>query len=296
MKILIIGSKGFIGSATNQSLEKRYDVFTCDTLITNSPKYFQITKQIRFKDIFKNYNFDICINCAGSANVQESFTTPLNDFNLNVKLVVELLDAIRTHNPNCKLINISSAAVYGNPTKLPVDVTDKLNPVSPYGIHKMLADEIMHYYYNVFGLLTCSLRVFSVYGEGQKKLLFWDLFNKIQSEKDLIILSGSGQESRDYIYIDDLIQQIELTIKNTKFHGESINIANGSEVKIIEIVDLFSKYHPKKFNYQFNGLSRIGDPVNWCANIDDMIRWGYKRKVNLNEGVKRYINWALNEK
>jgi dTDP-glucose 4,6-dehydratase/UDP-glucose 4-epimerase len=156
-----------------------------------------------------------------------------------------------------------------------------------------MAELLLLEYSQCFGLKTLSLRIFSAYGNGQKKLLLWDLHEKIQKSKDKIILFGTGNESRDFIHIEDIGRQILLGIENVDFLGESINVANGVEVKISEVVELYQKYYPQKFKYEFNGEERLGDPKNWCADISTMSNWGYRNELGIEEGIKKYINWAV---
>ena len=140
---------------------------------------------------------------------------------------------------------------------------------------------------------TLSLRIFSAYGNGQKKLLLWDLHEKIQNSNGIIVLYGTGKESRDFIHIEDIAQQILLAIDNADFSGEAINVANGVGVKISEVVELYRLFFPKKFNYEFNRQERLGDPKNWCADISIMKKWGYQSEIEIEQGVENYINWAV---
>jgi len=148
-------------------------------------------------------------------------------------------------------------------------------------------------YSQCFGLKTLSLRIFSAYGNGQKKLLLWDLHKKIQNSNGNVVLFGTGKESRDFIHIEDFAQQILLAIDHAEFVGEAINVANGVEVKISEVVELYRKYYPQKFDYEFNGEERLGDPLNWCADVSIMKNWGYQNEIGIEQGIKDYINWAV---
>jgi dTDP-glucose 4,6-dehydratase/UDP-glucose 4-epimerase len=143
------------------------------------------------------------------------------------------------------------------------------------------------------GFKTLSLRIFSAYGNGQKKLLLWDLHEKIQKSNGEIILFGTGSESRDFINVEDVYRQLILAIENSKFDGEALNVANGKEVYIKSIVEIYKKHYPKSFTYQFNGEYRPGDPLNWCADISIMKNWGYQNDIGIEEGIKNYINWAV---
>jgi nucleoside-diphosphate-sugar epimerase len=103
---------------------------------------------------------------------------PLNDFEANCLDTFKILESIRNFSPSTKFLYISSAAVYGNPKRLPVRETDGIDPISPYGWHKYYGELMGHEYTSLYGLKTSSVRPFSVYGPGLRKQLFWDLFLK----------------------------------------------------------------------------------------------------------------------
>jgi UDP-glucose 4-epimerase len=302
MKILVIGSQGFIGSNISTHLEfKGCEVFSCDFLdIRNQQNYFRINPfNSDYLEIFENHQFDLVINCAGSANVGASMENPFFDYDLNVNVVSKILGTIYKINKKTKFINISSAAVYGNPIDLPIrtEYADNAIPISPYGVHKRIAEVLLKSYFDSFNIPTCSLRVFSAYGNGQKKLLMWDLFQKFQNdESDTIELFGTGNETRDFIHIEDILQQIELVIKYAPFNGESINIANGEAIKISEIAAIFQNHLNSNKSIKFNNIVREGDPLYWCADIEILKCWGYRQTLMLNEGIKQYIDWNCEEK
>ena len=301
MKILIIGSQGFIGSNIAAHFEFQGDnLFSCDFLdIRNKKNYFRINPfNSDYNEIFEKFHFDLVINCAGSANVGASIEDPFFDFDLNVNVVSKILGAIYKTNKETRFINISSAAVYGNPITLPIapEHAENATPISPYGVHKRISEVLLKSYYDSFNIPTCSLRLFSAYGNGQKKLLMWDLFQKFtNSGSDVIELFGTGNETRDFIHIDDIIQQIELVINNASFKGEAINIANGEEIKISKISEIFKLYFGSNKNIIFNNLVRVGDPLNWCADIDILKDWGYNQSINLEFGLNKFIEFELNK-
>ncbi len=302
MKILVIGSQGFLGSNIYSYFDaKGHNMFSCDFLnIRNKVNYFIINPFISdYLEIFDKYEFDLVINCAGSANVGASIQDPIFDFDLNVNVVSKILGAIYKTKKETKVINISSAAVYGNPIGFPVktEFAENAIPISPYGVHKRMAEILLKSYFDSFNIPTCTLRVFSAYGNGQKKLLMWDLFQKFQNVvSDTIELFGTGNESRDFIHIEDILKQIELVINYARFNGESLNIANGVEIKISKIVSIFKNHLNSKKTIVFNNIVREGDPLHWCADIEILKSWGYIQSLSLNDGIKQYIDWNCAEK
>lgn len=296
MKILVIGSRGFIGSHCVDYFSKKNEVWGCDVIMDyNDPRYIWIgAVDGELLGIFRNQQFDVCINCSGAANVPFSMDKPYNDFNLNTLNVFKLLEAIRIYNPDCKFITMSSAAVYGNPEELPIKTGAALKPVSPYGYHKVFAEQVCEEYSRFWGMKTCCVRIFSAYGPRLKKQLFWDMYKKFKNN-DVIELWGTGRESRDFIYISDLIRAIELVIMHSEFQGEKVNLANGNQVTISEVANTFVRVLQTEKQVRFNGAERKGDPINWEADITDLKVWGYKPSVNLEVGIQKYVTWVEKE-
>lgn len=293
MKILIIGSKGFIGSNCVDYFSRNHEVWECDVILDyGNPRYISIDAvDAQFYEIFQRHNFDVCVNCSGAANVSFSLLKPYNDFSLNTLNVFKILEAIRLYDKECKFITMSSAAVYGNPISLPIYEDTVCKPVSPYGYHKLLTEQICEEYSKFWGVKTCCLRIFSAYGPGLKKQLFWDLYHKIIND-DCPTLWGTGRESRDFIYISDIVTIIELAIHYSSFNGEVVNVANGRQIEISEAAETVRRVSGTKKIIRFNGAERKGDPINWEADISIINSWGYKPSVDLETGINHYLRWA----
>lgn len=294
MKVIIIGSKGFIGHNLNNYFQvKNYEVWGADIEMDdlNSKRYFHINRSnADFNAVFQNSTYDLCINCSGAASVPESLKNPLQDYCLNTVNVFKILDAIKKFQPDCRFINLSSAAVYGNPKHLPVKEEAIPAPLSPYGNHKLQAEQICKEFYDYYKIQTCSLRIFSVYGIGIQKQLFWDLFNKAKTGIPFN-LYGTGNESRDFIYVLDLVKAIEIIYEFSSFEADVINVANGEEIMIKEAVSIFFSFFEQDVKYKFSGESRAGDPVNWVADTSKLKSWGYKPSFDIKTGLKKYYDW-----
>lgn len=292
-KILIIGSKGFIGSNTYNYFGALgdYESWACDVVIDYiDDHYFLIdSSNSDFNEVFESIPFDICINCSGAASVPDSLVHPLRDFTLNVFVVSKILEAIRRHSPSCRFINLSSAAVYGNPLVLPVNTQATPQPLSPYGWHKLYSEQLCKEYNAFFGLQTLSLRIFSAYGPGLKKQLFWDWYQKAK-QSSTVSIYGTGNESRDFIHIADLIHVMELAIQYSDFKGSVVNVGNGTELFIKDLAAVYLGLLDSE--YRFTGEIKKGDPLNWAADISDIKEWGYANKITLTEGLKGYIEWV----
>ena len=295
MTILILGSEGFIGGhCVDHFLATGHTVYGVDLYEQPSKKY-HYTKIGRlspeFEELFASKTFDAAINAAGSGNVPYSMTHPVADFEANCLDTIRLLDAIRRNQPACRYLHLSSAAVYGNPEKLPVREDDRLSPLSPYGAHKMLSEQLCREYHSLYALRTAMVRPFSVYGPGLKKQLFWDLYQKSMNTKGRIELFGTGKESRDYIYVEDLVRGLDFILSKGKLEGEIYNLASGEETSIEEAVVQFFTALRIKPDYYFNGHVREGDPLNWRADVSSMQKLGFSCKYGLPEGMERLAAW-----
>jgi len=297
-KILILGSEGFIGShAVSYFRSLGHPVIAADIVLKQEKDYMLINPELPdFSRIFTRTSFDLCINATGAANVQLSFAHPAMDYMLNVTNVYTILDSIRQYNPGCKFINFSSAAVYGNPSSLPIHESAALSPVSPYGHHKVYSEQVCKEFFDLFQVPTLSLRIFSAYGEGLKKQLFWDVYKKISEADGFIELFGTGKETRDFIYVTDIMHALESVIQNAPFNGTAINLASGKESSIKEVTDIFVEDLKSTVEIKFTGSNKIGDPLNWRADIGLLQSYGFKPRYSLTEGINNYCKWLREKK
>jgi UDP-glucose 4-epimerase len=300
MNILILGSEGFIGKhLVFFFLENAWNVHGADLMEvgTRSYHYRRVSRlSPEFDELLQEVKFDACINAAGSGNVPYSMTHPVTDFEANSLDVIRLLDGLRRHQPHCKYLHISSAAVYGNPSSLPVKETDVLRPMSPYGWHKLISEQICNEYSSIFNISTAIVRPFSVYGPGLKKQLIWDIYLKCaqQAEAGEIELWGTGRESRDFIFIDDLVAAFYSILQSGEMKGEVYNVASGVETTIEEVSNLFVDRLAKPISVSFNMHERSGDPKNWKADISKLRRLGFNPKTDIKKGLTKTVEWLTN--
>lgn len=297
--ILITGCNGFIGRKLADYYLRKGETVVGVGIEPLCPSniiyYHRNLLSDGIVDVLAEYKPDVLIHCAGNASVPVSVERPLFDFELNTKMLYCLLDNCHKANmKEMKIINLSSAGVYGNPTHLPISESDVPNPISPYALNKYLGECICVYYRNAFGLNITNVRIFSAYGPGLKKQIFWDMYHKIK-QTGRLDLFGTGNESRDFIYIDDLVHAIDDIVRAGDM--PLINVANGVEITTREIAEIFAEsIGLDKSLIGFNHITREGDPLNWRADITKLKKCGYKQTVSIREGIMRYVKWVSTQK
>lgn len=294
MRIFILGSEGFIGSNLVKYFTGRGDVVDgCDLTEYSTPGYAYHKHSVLspgFDELFAEKRFDACINASGNGNVGFSMLHPLSDFEANTYAVAKTLDCLRRFQPACRFIHISSAAVYGNPAKLPVKETDSTDPVSAYGFNKLMSEQLCGEYHRLYNIPVCVLRPFSVYGSGLKKQLFWDICNKLSAAPE-IELFGTGNESRDFLHIRDLAGLIQLLLEKADFNMDIYNAASGKEVSIRQVANLVEACFGDGKKIHFNGQQKKGDPLNWQADVSKIVSLGFTGNMALQDGIESYVKW-----
>ncbi len=286
----MIGASGFIGNACFKYFSVNNQVTGVDCAGAPAKDLYIDADFILTRTLISE-KFDVILNCAGSSNIQGSFTDTGSDFKSNVVFVQQILDAVKTLSPSAKIINLSSAAVYGNPETLPIGENTQPKPLSPYGLHKLLAEQVMQEYARLSGLKTLSVRIFSAYGPGLKRQFFYDLYTKFNSENKQIHLTGTGGESRDFIYISDITRALELLMDKGEFNGSVYNLATQHESFIDHSARLFAGICGYKGEIKFSQKQFEGYPLNWKADTGKLTSLGFSPKVNLEQGLQLYFNW-----
>lgn len=233
---------------------------------------------------------DCLLHFAGRAEVGQSFQAPLEDFLSGPALFARLLDAVRHAAPETKVVLASSAAVYGQPSRLPVNEEATIAPLSPYGHHKWMAELLAREYHEVYGIPVVALRIFSAYGAGLRKQLLWDLCRRCQQGE--VILSGTGEETRDFIHGADIAQAVRCVAEHASFKAETYNVASGLATAIRHVGELVvAEFGLPPSCLSFSGQTRSGDPRFWRADIGRVQRLGFAPSVPLERGIADYVRW-----
>jgi UDP-glucose 4-epimerase len=238
---------------------------------------------------------DIVIHLAANAGVSPSVENPRNDMEINVMGTFNMLEASR-HNGIRKFIFASSGAPLGD-VKPPIHEKKVPRPISPYGASKLSGEAYCSVYYKTFGLKTVSLRFSNVYGprSKHKNSVIAKFFRQALEGEDLEIY-GDGNQTRDFIYIEDLMQAIMLSVR-ADLGGEVFQIATYKETTINEIAhkikEIIKKETEKKVNV-VHGETRLGDVRRNYSNISKAKNMlGYEPNYSLERGISLTLEYFL---
>ncbi|MCJ1655532.1 NAD-dependent epimerase/dehydratase family protein [Staphylococcus sp. NRL 16/872] len=311
MKVLITGGAGFIGSHVAQKfMNEHIDVHIIDNLSTGFLENIPFVKKenIYIKDItdynfvthlIKKEQFDYIIHLAAMVSVVETIEKPKLSNEVNIEATVNLLEATRKWNPNIKkLIFASSAAVYGNLPDLPKSVSDsKVFPLSPYAIQKFSGEQYAKIYNNLYQVPCACLRFFNIYGPRQNPNSDYSgvlsIMNSKFTHQSEFTFYGDGEQTRDFVYIDDLISALWLTVQSSETNGQIYNVGTGSQTNLKAVFSAFEKGFGYSIPYSFKA-PRLGDIKHSCADITPLKALGYTPQYTIDEGIKAYL--AYNNK
>jgi UDP-glucose 4-epimerase len=300
--LLITGSAGFIGRTLARYFTRRgYQVYGIDRAhaenapLTDLNDYAQTElPSSLFSEALRHWKPNAILHCAGRASVAGAMQDPLSDFQDGPALTSFLLDEVRKIDPDCAFILLSSAAVYGNPSSLPVSEKTVPNPVSSYGYHKWQSEISCREYASLWGMRTASARIFSAYGAGLRRQVMWDITHKALTQPE-VRLQGTGQESRDFIHAQDIACGLDVMLENARLDGEVYNLAGGRETPIAHLAELILYQLGLSVTPIFSGELPPGTPKQWCADIGQIQSLGFVPQVNLEQGVESFVDWCRHE-
>jgi nucleoside-diphosphate-sugar epimerase len=290
-KILITGSTGFIGKHLVKKLKKHKIIELSNCVKKKRNHIKKNISTLSVNDIPKDIT--CIIHLAAMSDITLCNTNPDKCFRVNVIGTQKILEIAKKI--NAKVIFISSSHVYGNPEKNPISENSKLKPSSMYGTSKMLGEELCKKYSEFFKLDISVVRLFSVYGPNSPKHLVINkiITNAIESKK---IELGNIFPRRDFVYIDDVINGIEKIMNETK-KFQIFNIGTGKSHSIKKVHKIIEKHCKKKIPIHIQKtLLRNNEIKNVRANINKLKRVGWNSKIELNEGLKKTINWYVLQK
>jgi UDP-glucose 4-epimerase len=235
---------------------------------------------------------DVIYHLAGGSSVAASIAQPQEDFARTVTGTERLLEWMRVSAPQCRLIAISSAAVYGANHPGPIPETATLDPMSPYGQHKRMMEQLCESHSATFGTPITVVRLFSVYGPLLRKQLLWDLCNRLQSGERNIVLSGTGTEMRDWTSVHDVARLLAmLPAKDSDRSFHALNGGSGAGTSVATIARCVVESWGDGAGISFSGNVRAGDPTSLVSDSKRIEAMGFNWTVELNDGIAEYVRW-----
>ncbi|MCJ7582184.1 MAG: NAD-dependent epimerase/dehydratase family protein, partial [Candidatus Aminicenantes bacterium] len=301
MNCLVTGAAGFIGShLTERLLNDGFSVIGIDSFNDTYSRWMKDEHILPFKNnsqfqlISDNLNdidlssllqdVDYIFHMAAQAGVRSSWGKHFSVYTENnISATQKLLEAAKDSSIK-KLIYASSSSVYGLCPELPMIESSPLLPYSPYGVTKLAAENLCQLYYKNFCVPTVSLRFFTVYGPGQRPDMAFHIFLKSMNENKPIPLYGDGKQTRDFTYIDDIIDANVHSMDQGQA-GEVYNVGGGNRKEMKAIFPILEKITGKKVLLQHFDQQK-GDVFHTYAGINKAKKdLDFHPQIPLEEGL-----------
>ena len=303
---LVTGGAGFIGShMVGKLLSLGYEVIGLDCFTDYYSRDIK-EKNVESALTNKNYTFieadildmetfpevDYVFHLAAQAGVRASWGKMFDMYTRNnIQVTQKLLEFYKDSSIK-KLVYASSSSVYGD-AKLPMRESSLLKPVSPYGVTKLAGEHLSYLYWRNYTIPTIALRYFTVYGPRQRPDMAIYNFVKAIFNGERLSVFGDGSQSRDFTYIDDVIEGT-LLAADSNIVGEVINIGGGSRISINKVLKLIENITKKEAKVRYLERQR-GDVRDTWADVskaEAMLHW--RPRVDISNGLKRFVEWYIN--
>jgi UDP-glucose 4-epimerase len=294
LSVLVFGATGFVGrNLVERLVLEGYDVIGSD--VTDNP-YAGTVDYLKGDILDRNHVFeaakksDIIVHLAASSLV-ESLKDPLRNMRVNVEGTLNILDAARKYDVH-KVIYSSASSVVGSVERSPVDESQGCTPRTPYAVAKKACEDYLRVYHEAYGLRYLVFRLFNVYGPWQayqSGALVPSLHRTLMEDKEFQVY-GDGSNTRDFIYVRDVVEYCCSAIKN-QTENLIVNMGTGQGTSIIQLIELASQLlgmNPKITHKP----SRPGEIGNFVADTRRLVElFGARPFTSLREGLKKSFAW-----
>lgn len=309
--LVVTGASGFLGGVVAKcAREAGWRVFAASRSAAgagaNDGFWWHFNEGVAVEeaaDWLRSVRPDAVFHGAGSADVRKSFEEPWQDMRASLDTWSFWLEAARLSEASPLMILPSSAAVYGSPESLPVREECDCRPISPYGMHKWMCEKLAEEYHGMLGLPVAVVRLFSIFGSSQRRLLVWELFQKLKDGRQAVRLMGTGRERRDFLHETSVAEAVlRLGSGREDFPASGpmpvYNLGAGVEHSVLEVAGMLRDRLSPGREIVCEGLPRQGDPDRWCADVTQF-RTAFRdwSPVGLEEGIDRTIaDWLSDRK
>jgi len=312
VNILVTGACGFIGTNLCQSLlQDGYFVTGVDAFTDN---YDTSIKRENQRDLEQYEKFsliecdllsvdlapivegvDVIFHLAGQPSVHNSWGEDFQVYsNRNIVLTQRLLRAANEAK-TARFVNSSSSSIYGRVASTPTKEGDEKRPISPYGVTKLAAENLVTLYGSEFGLSTVSLRYFTVFGPRQRPDMAFNKLITSGRNKEVFSLHGDGSQVRDFTFVEDVVEANKLAAFYDVSSGSVFNIGGGSPVSMNETIMMLEEIMDLKIQLEYTPLGP-GNPMTTAADCTAAVTTlGWKPKMNIYNGLKAQVLWQLEQ-
>lgn len=311
-KILVTGGAGFIGShIVDRLLKEGFEVTVLDNLSNgrreniahheNRKDFHFIKGDIRDVALVRKLigDVDAVLHEAALVSVPRSIENPLLTNEINVIGTLNLLEACRDANVR-RFIYASSTAIYGDTEKLPIHERLTPHPVSPYAVSKLAAENYVKIYHKVYGFNTVCLRYFNVYGSRQTYNSYSGVITVFINrllKNEAPIIYGDGEQTRDFVHVQDVVEANMLALTKKTAIGETFNIATGTLTTINQLATMLQQIMNKTDLKPVYASPRPGDIKHSYADITKAKKLlQYKPRVSLKDGLVKLVRWYADSK
>ena len=301
MKVCVTGGAGFIGSHVADSLLGRgHTVHVIDDLSTgrrqNVPSGAQLFEQDIRSDraaaLIAEHEYDLLVHHAAQMDVRRSVEAPGFDADVNIRGLLNLMEAGVEHGLQKVVFASTGGAIYGEPEYTPQDLYHPRRPVSPYGVAKLAAEKYLQYYRHEYGVETVSLRYANVYGPRQNphgEAGVVAIFARELLTGGQPVIYGDGEQTRDYVYVGDVVHA---NLAALSYQGSGVfNVGTTRETSVNELFrtmrDIAGSDVPEE-----HAPAKPGEQQRSVLGIEQSSQQlGWEPQVALDEGLSRTIRW-----
>jgi UDP-glucose 4-epimerase len=301
-EVVVTGGAGFIGSNLCRTLLKNgakvtaYDnlysgkIEFIEDLIDKDLNFIQedIRDQVALEEATKKS--EVIFHLAAQTSVPFSMDNPKEDCQINVVGTVNALEAARK--ADARVVFASSAAVYGNPEKRPTPETYQTHPVAFYGLTKLIGENYCRFYHENYGLEVVMFRIFNVYGPDCHGAIY-DFLNKLRNNPHKLEVLGTGKQSRDFVFISDMVDALVKAATSPSAPGEVFNVGTGTTTSVAELAKMIVNILELADVdiYFTGGQAWAGDmDITLADNSKAINTLQWKPQVSLEEGLKKLIS------
>jgi len=303
MRVLITGGAGFIGSnLADLVISKGNHCRVLDNLstgkrenLTPGPQLEFIEGDIRDPDTVNRAvkGVEAIVHLAAVASVQASIDDPVGTHACNFDGTLNLLEAARTSGVR-RFLYASSAAIYGDNRKLPIDEAETPRPLTPYAADKLAGEHYLRFYAAKHGLDTTAFRFFNIFGPRQDPSSPYSgvisIFVDRLRNGGSVTIFGDGRQTRDFVFVGDLAALLERALTTPGLSGEIVNVGRGRQASLLELIETLETISGRKLQ-KTHADARIGDIVHSCADVTRLRNlFGEVPQTGLEAGLRTLLD------